>query len=233
MSIDARTDWENRIGTRSGAWEGDFRGDAPELDPPELDPPAGLVADAGAGQVSLTWEPVAGAIGYPVHVSGSADGIFAPLDHHGRDVTSVPHPPYVDTTGTPGTEQWYAVSALSDVHVDGPMSDPVAATPSTGAAGPVTVSVDAASDLGELPRPWRPMIGSEHLSHALSTDETGGRVVGEEFTAALTAAHTELGVSSPGCGARFVPTTRTGRATSSGRRCARPTGSSSSSRRRR
>ena len=81
MSIDARTDWENRIGTRSGAWEGDFRGDAPELDPP-----ADLVADAGAAQVTLSWEPVAGAIGYQVHVSGAADGIFEPLDHHGRDV---------------------------------------------------------------------------------------------------------------------------------------------------
>ena len=39
------------------------------------------------------------------------------------------------------------------------------------------------------------MIGSEHLSHALSTDETGGRVVGEELSAALSAAHHELGVS--------------------------------------
>ena len=87
MSIDARTDWENRIGTRSGAWEGDFRGDAPELDPP-----TGLAADAGAAQVTLTWDPVPGAIGYQLHVSGSADGIVEPLDHHGRDVTSVPHP---------------------------------------------------------------------------------------------------------------------------------------------
>jgi xylan 1,4-beta-xylosidase len=190
VSIDARTDWENRIGLRSGAWEGDFSGDAPELDPP-----TGLAAAGGAAQVTLTWDAVPGAIGYQLHVSESADGIFVPLDHHGRDVTSVPHPPYVDTTGTPGAERWYAVTALSDVHVEGPLSDPVAATPSTGAAGPVTVSVDAGSALGELPRPWRPMIGSEHLSHALSTDETGGRVVGEELTSALRAAHEELGVS--------------------------------------
>jgi xylan 1,4-beta-xylosidase len=187
VSIDARTDWENRIGIRSGHA---FGGAAPELDPP-----TGLTADAGAAQVTLTWEPVPGAVGYQVHVASSADGIFEPLDHHGRDVTSVPHPPYVDTTGTPGTERWYAVSSLSDVHVDGPMSEPVPATPGTGAAGPVTVAVDAATDLGELPRPWRPMIGSEHLSHALSTDETGGRVVGEELTSALTAARRELGVS--------------------------------------
>ena len=50
-------------------------------------------------------------------------------------------------------------------------------------------------ELGRLPRPWRPMIGSEHLSHMLSTDTTGGRVVGEELTSALQAAHDELGVS--------------------------------------
>ncbi|MFC6344672.1 glycosyl hydrolase, partial [Nocardioides hankookensis] len=55
--------------------------------------------------------------------------------------------------------------------------------------------MDTDSDLGELDRPWRPMIGSEHLSHALSTDTTGGRVVGEELSSALRAAHEELGVT--------------------------------------
>ena len=39
------------------------------------------------------------------------------------------------------------------------------------------------------------MIGSEHLSHLLSEDTTGGRVIGEELTSALTAAHRELGVT--------------------------------------
>ncbi len=53
----------------------------------------------------------------------------------------------------------------------------MAATPLAGEGGPVTVTVDATGDLGELPRPWRMMIGSEHLSHALSTDRTGGQVV--------------------------------------------------------
>ena len=57
------------------------------------------------------------------------------------------------------------------------------------------IRVDVADDRGELPRPWRPMIGSEHLSHLLSEDTTGGQVIGAELTAALTAAHRELGVS--------------------------------------
>jgi xylan 1,4-beta-xylosidase len=182
----ARSDWEARIGVRTGV---SFAGNAPELAPPD-----GLVAVAGGSQVTLDWKPVDGAVGYQVHVAASADGPWSELDHAGRDVLAVPHPPYVDTTGTPGEERWYAVASLSDVHVEGPLSAPVSAVP-LASAGPVTISVDAASDLGELDRPWRPMIGSEHLSHALSTDTTGGRVVGEELSAALRAAHEELGVT--------------------------------------
>ncbi len=184
---DARTDWENRIGIRSGHA---FGGAAPELRPP-----AGLAAVAGGSQVTLSWSPVPGAIGYQVHVADAADGDWQPLDHAGRDVLAVPHPPYVDTTCTPGQERWYAVSSLSDVHVEGPLSERVSAVPTDEPTGPVTVSVDAACDVGELPRPWRPMIGSEHLSHAISTDTTGGRVIGEELSAALSAAHQELGVT--------------------------------------
>ncbi len=184
---DARSDWEQRIGTRSGAA---FGGNAPRLDPPK-----DLEALPGAHQVTLTWSPVAGAIGYQVYAAPSAEGPFEPLDHAGRDVLAVPHPPYADTTGTPGESRWYAVASLSDVHVEGDRCEPVEATPQAGPAGGVTVEVDAAERLGDLPRPWRPMIGSEHLSHMLSADTTGGRVIGEELTSALKAAHDELGVS--------------------------------------
>lgn len=183
---DARTDWNSRIGNRTGVA---FAGNAPDLPPPD-----GLVAVAGGSQVTLDWKPVDGAVGYQVHVAGSPDGPWSELDHAGRDVLAVPHPPYVDTTGAPEQERWYAVASLSDVHVEGRRSAPVSAAPSATAGG-VTVSVDTGSDLGELDRPWRPMIGSEHLSHALSTDTTGGRVVGEELSAALRAAHEELGVT--------------------------------------
>ncbi|MGH3348108.1 MAG: GH39 family glycosyl hydrolase [Nocardioides sp.] len=192
---DARTDWETRIGIRTGSTgaglteEGDFRGNAPRLRPP-----GGVIAEPGGHQVTLRWNPVPGAIGYQVHVASSADGDFEPLDHAGRDVLAVPHPPYVDTTCPPGVERWYAVSSLSDVHVEGPLSSPVPGM-AASSAGPVTVTVDAANEVGELDRPWRPMIGSEHLSHALSTDTTGGRVIGEELSSALRAAHEELGVS--------------------------------------
>jgi len=184
---DARADWENRIGIRSGVTT---VGKAPVLEAPQ-----GVTAVAGGSQVTLTWDPVPGAVGYQVHWSATEDGPLEPVDHHSGDVKAVPHPPYVDTTGEVGVERWYAVSTLSDVVVDGPPSERVPATPGTQAGG-VALHVDAAGDLGELDRPWRFMIGSEHLSHAVSTDTTGGRVIGEELTSALKAAHDELGVKT-------------------------------------
>jgi xylan 1,4-beta-xylosidase len=184
---DARSDWERRIGKRSGTA---FGGSAPRLDPPK-----DLEAVPGAHQVSLTWSPVTGAIGYQVYAAPTSDGPWQPLDHAGRDVLAVPHPPYADTTGTPGEPRWYAVSSLSDVRVEGERSEPVEAAPSPGPPEGVTVEVDTADRLGDLPRPWRPMIGSEHLSHLLSEETTGGRPIGEELTAALRAAREELGVT--------------------------------------
>jgi len=187
VTTDARSDWEQRIGIRSG--------EATTGKAPRLDPPTRLAAKAGGSQVTLTWDPVPGAVGYQVYVADGPDTELTRLDHAGRDVLSVPHPPYADTTGKPGAERWYAVATLSDVAVEGPLSERVSATP-TEESGPVQIRVDAAGDSGELHRPWRPMIGSEHLSHALSTDTTGGRVIGEELTSALKAAHDELGVKT-------------------------------------
>ncbi len=188
VTTDARSDWEQRIGIRSGQ--------AAIGQAPRLDPPATVRAEPGAAQVTLDWDEVPGAVGYQIYVADSPDGEADRLDHAGRDVLSVPHPPYVDTTGEVGKERWYAVATLSDVAVEGPLSDRVSAASTADEAGPVHLAVDASGDLGELPRPWRPMIGSEHLSHALSKDTTGGRVIGEELTAALKAAREELGVSS-------------------------------------
>jgi xylan 1,4-beta-xylosidase len=186
-SSDARTDWENRIGQRT---DPTFGGDAPRLDPP-----AWVRAEAGAHQVTLVWAEVPGAVGYQVYAADSPHGDYEPLDHAGRDVLAVPHPPYADTTGTSGVERWYRVATLTDVHVEGELSEPISAMPLADTPVPVVVGVDVSSPVGELPRPWRPMIGSEHLSHALSTDTTGGRVIGEDLTSALSAARQELGVT--------------------------------------
>ena len=184
----ARADWEARIGLRrAGVAEADA----------ELAAPTGVYSVSGRGQVTLDWSTVDGAIGYQVYrASLEADGDLAPLDHHGGDVLAVPHPPYADTTGEPGVRYRYAVAALADIGVTGPLSEIVEAGSDKAGSGAVSIVVDAGTVVGELPRPWRPMIGSEHLSHLLSTDTSGGRPIGSEFHDALRRARDELGVET-------------------------------------
>ncbi|HSK37945.1 MAG TPA: xylan 1,4-beta-xylosidase, partial [Actinomycetota bacterium] len=165
--------------------------------PAVTDAPAGLTARPGRAQVTLDWQAVPGAIGSLVHRADDPAGPFLPLDHHGGDtVFAVPHPPYVDTQVEPGRARWYAVAAVPDADTIGPLSEPVAAAPEAAGEADVAVRVDAARPTGPLHRPWRPMIGSEHLSHMLSPDHTGGRVIGEELTEALRIVHDELGVAA-------------------------------------
>ena len=159
---DARTDWEERIGLRSG---GAARGSRTAARPARL----GDAPSRAAGQVTLNWAPCRGAIGYQVYGADSRRRAGAGRPRAAATCSRVPHPPYVDTTGAAGSERCYAVATLSDVAVEGEPSERVTATSlSDGGTGrrsrwtrPVTV--------GALARPWRPMIGSEHLSHALST----------------------------------------------------------------
>ncbi|WP_456785768.1 GH39 family glycosyl hydrolase [Cellulomonas sp. P5_C5] len=179
---EARTDWENRIGRRSDT--------AAAGEIPVLAPPAGLYASPGVGQVTLHWEPVEGAVGYQVVRDGT------PLDHRGGDVLAVPHGPYADTTGEPGVAHRYAVATVTDVDVTGPTGDEVVAASLELEDAGVEVLVDLGTVVRELPRPWRPMIGSEHLSLLLSDETVGGQSISADLTSALRAAHDELGVST-------------------------------------
>jgi xylan 1,4-beta-xylosidase len=181
---DARLDWEARIGRRRAG-----SGDA------VLPPPPTLHAAAGRGQVTLDWPAVAGAVGYQVYRSG-AQGGFAPLDHGGGDVLAVPEPPYTDTSGVPGRTYRYRVAALSDVDSPGPPGPTAAAASTVDGAAAVTASVAAGATGVPLRRPWRRIIGSEHLSHLLSTETTGGRPIGAELAGALARVRAELGVES-------------------------------------
>ncbi|HEX6076345.1 MAG TPA: xylan 1,4-beta-xylosidase [Micromonosporaceae bacterium] len=198
-AVRARADWNARIGRRRDSRNGDRT---------VLPPPARLDAVTGRGHVTLDWDPVPGAVGYLVHRSESGDGPFLPLDHGGGDVLAVPHPPYLDTTGQLGRIYHYAVATLTDVDRPGPLGQAVPAAShgrmrlagpdglagGTDSDGTVRVVVDAARTAGPLSRPWQPMIGSEHLSHLLSEDRTGGRSIGRELAEALRTMHTELGV---------------------------------------
>jgi xylan 1,4-beta-xylosidase len=192
---DARADWESRIGERSEVASVDVL--------PGLAAPTGLRATAGRGQVTLDWSPVVGAVGYVVQRSQSATGPFEPIDTGRPDVMAIPSPPFADTTGRPGREAWYGVSAIAaagngpgDPGAMGERSEPAAATPLAGGDASVQLQVDATAVRGKLPRPWRPMVGSEHLSQLFYGAGPGGYEIGAEFGEALRLAHRELGVEA-------------------------------------
>ena len=181
----AREDWERRIGRRSRS---------AAVEPGRaLPPPSGLRADSGAGQVTLSWSPVAGAIGYLVHRSDSPDGPFIPVDHGGRDVLAVPGPVYCDTTGKPGERCRYAVASLTAAEAPpGELSGPVDAHPGAEPAAPIEARVRADKPAGRLEPVWR-LLGSERVSQLLDDAETGGLRIGTDFDEALQLARAELG----------------------------------------
>lgn len=201
MTRDARTDWEQRIALRS---------DESRVSLPDLDPPASVTAVGGVGQVTIDWEPVAGAVGYLILRGEAPDGELKPVDHHSGDVLSVPSGPYVDTTCTPGTTYRYAVASVPEVTTHGRPSATVDATPEhLGAKVPiVTITVDAVAEGIELHRPWVPMVGSERLSQLLCDELTGGKRIGVELESALRRMHDELGVRTVRAHAIFHDDTR-------------------------
>lgn len=182
----AGAEWERLTAARAGA---------SSVALPELEAPRSVVARAGRGQVTLDWEPVDGAAGYLVRRASSPDGPFEPLEIGEPWVRPVPHPPLTDTTGEPDRETWYTVAAVAAVDDHGqPTSAVVGATPTRTGDANCRIAVDAAAAVGELPRPWRPMIGAERLSQLEEGPGPGDRHVGDEFAEALRLAHDELGV---------------------------------------
>ena len=192
MSVEdlARAGWAHLMGA-GGAQDRE----AGAADRADLPAPAALTAVGGRGQITLDWEPVRDAIGYAVHRADAPGGPFTVVDHGGGDVLAVPHGPYADTTVDPDRTYWYAVAPLQTVTAIGALSDPVAARAGDG-DGRVTVEVGASGDDGPLHHVWRAMVGSEHLSHLLSTDLTGDRPIGAELHEALRRVHDDLGVGA-------------------------------------
>jgi xylan 1,4-beta-xylosidase len=194
LTKDVRADWEARISNRS-----DRSASTPAtLGIPDLQPPQGVTVVGGVGHVKVTWLPVDGAVGYLVHRAAHAAGPYAPVDHHSGDVLSVPHPPYVDTTGEPGTSYWYAVAVVPEVTVTGSLSLAVEASslPFSGTPPQVLLTVDVGHAGTTLARPWQPMIGSERLSQLLCEDTSGGRVIGDDLRLALARMRDDIGVQA-------------------------------------
>jgi xylan 1,4-beta-xylosidase len=162
---------------------------------PELPAPTGVLASSGRGQVTVDWRPVDGAAGYLVHRAVAPDGPWQAIDNRAGDLLAVPHPPYTDTTGERGADAWYAVAALPSIDAPvGPLSEPVEGRPGSGGEAALSVEVDAAADAGPVERPWRPIIGSEHLALLLRGTGPGGHHVGDELSEAFRIVRDELGV---------------------------------------
>lgn len=184
----ARISWHERAGVQT------------ERDRPApavlLPPPCDVRASRGRGQVTIEWSPVPGAAGYLVHRSSGQGGPFEPIDQGGGDLLAVPHGPYLDTTVEPGADAWYAVSSLASVEADqGAQSAPVAVTEGS-ASGQVSIDIDAGHVIGRVERPWRPIIGSEHLGLLLDTTGPGGHDVGAELAESFRIVAAELGVAA-------------------------------------
>jgi xylan 1,4-beta-xylosidase len=183
----AREDWDRQMAQRADASTAVTRSHL-------LTPPVGVGAVAGAGQVTITWEPVRGALGYLVHRSEQPDGPFEAVDHGGRDVLAVPISGYADTTGEVARPYWYAVATVADL--EQPPSElseliEVASLPAGDAEVHLTAHLDRPA--ARLRRVWH-MIGSERLSQLLNEETVGGRPVAEEFDHALHLARRDLGV---------------------------------------
>ncbi len=159
--------------------------------------PAEVHAERGRDQVTVSWSPVDGAVGYLVH-RGPRDGQLVPIDHKGGDVLAVPHGPYVDTTPGADGDNVYAVASLSSIDAPvGPLSEPVAPLAiDHELEGQVRIAFDAARTTGPVERPWRPIIGSEHLAMLLRGDGPGGLNVGEDLALAFRIVREELGVEA-------------------------------------
>jgi xylan 1,4-beta-xylosidase len=144
--------------------------------------------------VTVDWRPVDGAAGYLVHRAVAPGGPWLAIDHRAGDLLAVPHPPYTDTTGEPGVAAWYAVAALPSIDAEvGQLSKPAEGLPGTDGDAQVTIEIDAAAEVGPVERPWRPIIGSEHLALLLRGAGPGGHHVGDELSEAFRIVRDELG----------------------------------------
>jgi xylan 1,4-beta-xylosidase len=219
----ARADWDRRIGLRRGRQEAGDAALRPSVAAPrglratpgrgqvtlDWEPVEGalgyLVHSAAAPEGPFTPIDETGrdvlAVPHPPYVAVT-DGLS------GADGSAAEGRPAGE-----GGLTWYAVAAVADMAATGELSEPIAGGLSEPVAAPsptaeeakerptaeeAAVSIRVAADrvVRPLPRPWRPIIGSEHLSHMLCTDRSGGRAIGAELAEALRICRDELGVQT-------------------------------------
>ena len=98
--------------------------------------PSGLTATAGSGQVTLSWQPVAGATSYNVYRGTSAGGESATTVSTAGAVTGTS---YADTGLTNGTAYYYTVTAVNGVG-EGLPSNEASAAPTASATATLRIN---------------------------------------------------------------------------------------------
>lgn len=215
--LDARSEWDERFGVRTAlATSNGVAGDL------ELPAPEHVSVAPGRGQVTLSWSPVPGAVGYLVARGPRPEGPFTPIHLAEADVLAVPEPPFLDTqaandgpeegigdrkTGERGVRSahsetasvggWYRVAALAAPGGrPGVWSAPVEGSagedPAT-TAGRVALTVETTQPAGVRERPWR-VVGLEHPGEFLLRDDGFGHDIRAELLEALRIGRAELGV---------------------------------------
>ncbi len=183
-AVGARTDWERRIYERSDQFVVNVN----------LPSPLNLKAVAGVGCVTLSWDPVDGAVGYVIQL-GEPGNEPTLLRHGGSDVKAVPGDCFVVTGLSDQVLYDFRVGAVA-----GPEQLPdnwshsvQASTKISTSVAEVEVDVDAQLSIGALQRVWE-MVGSERLSQMeMGADEFGNHI-GGEFLESIRRAHDDLGV---------------------------------------
>jgi hypothetical protein len=116
--------------------------------------PTGLAAAADSAQVSLTWQPAAGAASYNVYRASSAGGPYLLISTGG----SVTEPGYIDSTASYGNSWFYAITAVNPYGESG-RSDAVSASlfcappppPAAGNNGPIFQGMTLNLSAGAVP----------------------------------------------------------------------------------
>jgi len=129
------------------------------------DPPTGLTATPGNGQVTLSWNPSAGATSYDVKRSTTSGGPYTVI---ANDITTTS---YTNTGLTNGVTYYFVVSAANS-EGESPNSAEVSATPQLPVP-PVPTGLTATPGNGQVALAWNASAGATSYNVKRSTTSGG------------------------------------------------------------
>ncbi len=145
--------------------------------------PTGVTAAPGDSQITISWNPVAGASSYNLYCNTSGGATTA--DTIIRTVTS----PYTRTGLTNGTTYYCVVTSVNATGESGPSAE-VSATPSAGVPSGVT----AVTGDGSVTLSWDPVAGA--TSYNIYCNTTGGVTTADTSIAGVTSPYTRTGLTN-------------------------------------